>query len=68
MPSTDSNGGIGPRSRLWWYRRMRRAYRNHGVTIKNRRETWADAMYARRNMDYAKQQALGPLRSDSRGV
>lgn len=47
---------------------MRRAYRNNGVTTKNRRETWADAMYARRNMDYGEQQALGPLRSDSRGV
>lgn len=55
--------GTSPRrSRIWWYRRMRKAYRLHGVTIRNRRQTWEDAMFARRMMEPMEQWLLGPLR------
>lgn len=49
------------RSRLWWYRRFRRAYRKHGVTIKTRRETFSDACFSRRVMAPGEQRTLRPI-------
>lgn len=50
-----------PRSRLWWYRRFRRAYRLHGVLPYSRRRTWDDARVARRSMPAARQRQLPPV-------
>lgn len=47
---------------VWWYRRFRKAYSLHGVTIKNRRQTWADARIAREGMPADRQRSLGPIK------
>ena len=54
-----------PRGRLWWYLRMRRAYRKHGVTIKEPSETWAEAMFARKMMPPDEQRNLHPLSEEA---
>jgi len=58
------------RSRWWWYRRFRRAYKKHGVIDHpagySRGQTWKDAQYARRAMPPAEQRALGPIVPASR--
>ena len=51
-----------PRSRLWWYRRMRRAYKKHGVLPYSRRKTWWEAGFAKRQMPVAEQHKLEPIR------
>lgn len=52
------------RSRLWWYLRMRRAYRLHGVLKHgySRKRTWEDAQFGRRLMDPERQWTLGPIK------
>lgn len=57
---SDSNRGISPRGRLWWFFRMWKAYRKHDVK-QPLRKTWEEAMFARRFMDVDEQWKLGPL-------
>ena len=33
---------------IYWYRRLRRAYRKHGVLPYSRRQTWAEARFTER--------------------
>jgi hypothetical protein len=49
--------GIPRRSRLWWYRRMRRSYKKHGVD-EPRAKTWQYATWARRTMPAKEQWTL----------
>lgn len=51
-----------PRSRLWWYRRLRSAYRLHGCLPYSRRETWAEARYSQRAVPVERQRSLPPIR------
>jgi hypothetical protein len=51
-----------PHSRLWWYFRFRRAYRNHGVIGKTRKSTWQDARIAAQGMPIDEQWLLRPLK------
>lgn len=62
MTDIHSPGTSRCRSMLWWYRRLRRAYSLHGVTIRNRRQTWDDARIARKGMPADKQRSLPPIR------
>jgi hypothetical protein len=51
-----------PRSRLWWYLRLRRAYKLHGVGPYSRRKTWGEAGFSRRQMPVEEQRSLPPIR------
>jgi hypothetical protein len=54
-------------SRIWWYRRLRRSYKLHGVLPYSRRLTWDEAGFARRTMTPAAQRSLKPLHGPSAG-
>lgn len=49
------------RSRLWWYRRLRRAYKKHGADV-GRRTVWSEAGYSRRMMEPERQWELQPIK------
>lgn len=48
-------------SHLWWYFRLRRAYRKHGVLPYSRRKTWAEAGFSHRRFP---PERCGELKTD----
>ncbi len=50
-----------PRSKWWWYKRYRKAYKCHGLNA-TRRETWRDAKVSQKDMPIPQQWDLLPLK------